>query len=190
MPPKRGLVSAKDRLEQLAQVDPLTKLANRRAFDSRLHAEWERGAALGHPVSLLMIDVDHFKPFNDHYGHVAGDECLQVVGNTLASTARTRTDISARYGGEEFAILLPCVGLEIAVEVAERVRKAVEALNIAHCDAPAGQVTVSIGVASFVPMVGDARQLVKTADIALYAAKRRGRNTVVAHGAVVLAEAG
>jgi diguanylate cyclase (GGDEF)-like protein len=186
---ERGLVSAKDRLEELAQLDPLTKLANRRAFDSRLHAEWERGAALGHPVSLLMIDVDHFKPFNDRYGHVAGDECLQAVGNTLASTARTRTDISARYGGEEFVILLPRAGLEIGIEVAERVRKAVEALNIVHCDAAAGRVTVSIGIASFVPMAGDARQLVKAADAALYSAKRQGRNTVATHSAMVLAEA-
>ena len=186
---ERGLVSAKDRLEELAQVDPLTKLANRRTFDSRLHAEWERGAVLGHPVSLLMIDVDHFKPFNDRYGHVAGDECLQAVGNTLASTARTRTDITARYGGEEFAILLPRTGLEVAIEVAERARKAVEALNIAHCDAAAGQVTVSIGIASFVPMTGDARQLVKAADAALYSAKRHGRNTVATHSAMVLAEA-
>jgi diguanylate cyclase (GGDEF)-like protein len=186
---ERGLVSAKDRLEELAQVDPLTKLANRRAFDSRLHAEWERGAALGHPVSLLMIDVDHFKPFNDRYGHVAGDECLQAVGNTLASTARTRTDIAARYGGEEFVILLPRAGLEIGIEVAERVRKAVEALNIVHCDAAGGRVTVSIGIASFVPMAGDARQLVKAADAALYSAKRHGRNTVATRSAVVLAEA-
>ena len=136
-----------------------------------------------------MIDVDHFKPFNDRYGHVAGDECLQAVGNTLASTARTRTDIAARYGGEEFAILLPRAGLEIAIEVAERVRKAVEALNIAHCDAATGQITVSIGIASFVPMAGDARQLVKAADAALYSAKRHGRNTVATHSAVVLAEA-
>jgi len=186
---ERGLVIAKDRLEELAQVDALTKLANRRSFDSRLHAEWELGAVLGHPVSLLMIDVDHFKPFNDRYGHVAGDECLQAVGNTLASTARTRSDICARYGGEEFAILLPRAGLQIAIEVAERVRKAVEALNIAHCDEAAGRVTVSIGIASFIPMGGDARQLVKAADAALYSAKRHGRNTVATHSALVLAEA-
>lgn len=187
---ERGLLSANDRLEQLARVDPLTKLANRRAFDWRLRAEWELGAALSHPVSLLMIDVDHFKHFNDHYGHVAGDECLQAVGSALASTVRARTGICARYGGEEFAILLPRVSLENAVEIAERVRKAVEACHIAHHDSATGQVTVSIGIASFVPTVGDARQLVSAADAALYAAKHDGRNTVATQSAALLAKAG
>lgn len=186
---ERGLLSAKHRLEELTRVDPLTKLANRRAFDWRLHAEWELGAALGHPVSLLMIDVDHFKRFNDRYGHVAGDECLQAVGCVLASTVRTRTSLCARYGGEEFAILLPRVGFEIAVKVAERVRKAVEALNVVHDDKAEGRVTVSIGIASFIPMAGDARQLVSAADDALYSAKRHGRNSVATQTAVVLAQA-
>jgi diguanylate cyclase (GGDEF)-like protein len=152
--------------------------------------EWQRAGKLGRPIGLLMIDVDHFKQFNDRYGHVEGDVCLRRLGKLLMDAAAAEDDLPARYGGEEFALLLPGSDTEIALAVAERLRQAVEDLCIAHASSPLGQVTVSIGAAALVPGVGeDAERLVEAADIGLYAAKRRGRNTVVAHGAVLLAEA-
>ena len=142
-----------------------------------------------------MIDVDHFKLFNDRYGHVQGDACLRRVGKLLMNLACRPGDLPARYGGEEFAVLLPGASLAGARIVAERLRRAVEELGIANADAPRGHVSVSIGVASLVPSLDDkglcakAQSLIEAADAGLYAAKRGGRNAVVADSDIELAEA-
>jgi diguanylate cyclase (GGDEF)-like protein len=187
---EQELRAANAHLEELASSDALSGLANRRGFDARLAADWQRAGKLNRPVALLMIDVDHFKLFNDRYGHVEGDVCLRRIGKLLKETAIGEDDLPARYGGEEFALLIPGADIDTALKTGERLRRAVDAMCIAHASSPEGQVTISIGVASLIPGVAqDAEHLVEAADIALYAAKRRGRNTVVAHGAVVLAEA-
>jgi diguanylate cyclase (GGDEF)-like protein len=174
-----------EHLSELAARDDLSGLANRRAFYRRLQAEW-RSAMTG-PLALLMIDADHFKAFNDHYGHLGGDGCLRALGEVLAAGVRQDLDLAARYGGEEFAVLMPGMDLEAATSVAERLRKAVEERHLPHVKAPSGFLTVSIGVAAFHPAPGARSQaLVEAADAALYAAKRRGRNTVVAHEPVRL----
>jgi diguanylate cyclase (GGDEF)-like protein len=194
------LRSANEHLEQLALIDPLSGLANRRNFDETLTRTWREAIRHRRPVGLLMIDVDHFKLFNDRYGHVEGDACLRRVGKLLMSVACRPGDLPARYGGEEFAVLLPGASLAGARIVAERLRRAVEELCIANADAPLGQVSVSIGLASMVPSLGDkslgdkslgdkARSLIEAADGGLYAAKRAGRNAVVAHGDIELAAA-
>jgi diguanylate cyclase (GGDEF)-like protein len=194
------LRSANEHLEQLALIDPLSGLANRRNFDETLTRTWREAIRHRRPVGLLMIDVDHFKLFNDRYGHVEGDACLRRVGTLLMSVACRPGDLPARYGGEEFAVLLPGASLAGARIVAERLRRAVEELCIANADAPLGQVSVSIGLASMVPSLGDkslgdkslgdkARSLIEAADGGLYAAKRAGRNAVVAHGDIELAAA-
>jgi two-component system chemotaxis family response regulator WspR len=137
-----------------------------------------------------MIEVDHFKLFNDRYGHVEGDACLRRVGKLLMSVAGRPGDLPARYGGEEFAVLLPGASLAGARIVAERLRRAVEELYITNADAPLGQVSVSIGLASMVPNLGDrAQSLIEAADVGLYAAKRGGRNAVIAHSDIELAAA-
>jgi diguanylate cyclase (GGDEF)-like protein len=184
------LRSANEHLERLALIDPLSGLANRRNFDETLARNWKEAIRHRRPVGLLMIDVDHFKLFNDRYGHVQGDACLRRVGRLLMNFASRPGDLSARYGGEEFAVLLPGASLAGARIVAGRLRHAIEELCIAHADSPLGQVTVSVGVASLVPSLGDsAKGLIEAADEGLYAAKRGGRNAVVAHSDIELAEA-
>ena len=184
------LRTANSHLTQLATSDGLSGLANRRGFDARLEAEWQLAAELRQPVGLLMIDVDHFKLFNDRYGHLEGDHCLRGVGEVLLKISKGEADFGARYGGEEFVLLLPGASMEKSIEIAERLRRAVECLSFINTQSPWGFVTVSIGVASLVPDDNDpSEKLVETADAGLYAAKRRGRNTVVAHDAVVLSEA-
>jgi diguanylate cyclase (GGDEF)-like protein len=175
------LRAANRHLEELASIDPLSGLANRRGFDARLATDWQRAGKLKRPVGLLMIDVDHFKLFNDRYGHVEGDVCLRRMGKLLMEAAIGADDLPARYGGEEFALLLPGANAEQAHAVAESLRRAVEDLCIAHAACPAGQVTISVGVASLVPTPGgEAAALVAAADARLYDAKRRGRNVAVA----------
>ena len=127
----------------------------------------------------MMIDVDHFKLFNDNYGHLEGDECLRTIGETLAAAASHKADFAARYGGEEFVLLLPDTHLAAALDIAEQLRAAVAALSIEHDFAPFGHVTISIGVASLTPTGAQGRQaLIEAADAGLYAAKRNGRNQV------------
>jgi diguanylate cyclase (GGDEF)-like protein len=187
---ERDLREANEHLAELASIDALSGLANRRSFDAQLASDWQHAARRKQQIALLMIDVDHFKPFNDTYGHVEGDDCLRNIGKALVRVAGP-TDFAARYGGEEFALLLPGADIVTAIRTAEKVRHAVEALRITHAPAPAHQVTVSVGVASLVPAAGEnAEVLVEAADAGLYAAKRRGRNTVVAHAPVTLVEAG
>ena len=173
---------ANQHLEELASLDGLTGLANRRGFDRQLELEWQRAGERRDPIALMMIDIDHFKLYNDRYGHVAGDTCLRSVGETLSLVTLASAVLVARYGGEEFALLLPGLDLQRTTALAEAARRSIEDLLITHAEAPCGHVTVSIGVESMVPEMGQtAADLVEAADGALYAAKRRGRNRVVAH---------
>lgn len=184
---ERDLRAANRHLEELASLDSLTGLANRRGFDARLSADWRNARRLRQPVALLMIDVDHFKLFNDRYGHVEGDVCLRRVGKLLEDVKGSH-DLPARYGGEEFTLLMPGAGLDQTLAVAERLRRTVEELNIKHADCPNGRVTISVGVAAMSPdRERNSGVLIEAADAGLYSAKRRGRNCVVAHGALRLA---
>jgi diguanylate cyclase (GGDEF)-like protein len=170
-------------LDRLTKLDSLSGLANRRGFDAKLEQQWHDSARSGAPLALVMIDVDHFKMFNDHYGHVAGDACLRAVGEALAENQDAA--IVARYGGEEFALLFADTPMHRALDIGERLRRAIEGLRLPHAAAPSGHVTASVGVASLgAAGVQSPQVLVEAADAALYAAKRRGRNAVVGHAAV------
>ncbi|WP_020654081.1 sensor domain-containing diguanylate cyclase [Massilia niastensis] len=165
-------------LEQLATRDGLTGLANRRCFDETLHAEWTRALRQQQPLSLLMVDVDNFKAYNDAHGHLGGDECLKRVARAVASEMRAN-DLVARYGGEEFAVILPNQSLKGAAIVAERIRCRVEQLQLPCRFATGQHVTVSIGAATAVAGPDNcASQLVAVADAALYRAKHLGRNRI------------
>jgi diguanylate cyclase (GGDEF)-like protein len=181
---------ANEHLEELASLDGLTGLANRRGFDRELQSAWQHAAESRQPLALMMIDIDHFKLYNDRYGHVAGDTCLRAVGETLSLVTLEEAVLVARYGGEEFALLLPGLELTRAAALAEEARKSIEDLMITHAESPSRLVTISIGVEALVPEKGlPAADLVEAADTALYAAKRRGRNAVVAHAPVVFSMA-
>lgn len=179
----RKLDDANRELTRLSSVDGLTGIGNRRRFDETLLREWRRTSRAGQALSLLIVDVDCFKPFNDNYGHQVGDECLKAVARTLEQRLRRPTDLVARYGGEEFAAILPETAIDGAIGVAELMREGVESLGITHRFSLAGNVvTISIGVASTTPARGDEtgiQRLIKAADDALYRAKRQGRNQVV-----------
>ncbi len=175
----RALESANRQLETLSITDALTGLANRRHFTRVLDAEWERALRSGRSITVLMIDVDRFKSYNDHYGHPGGDECLRLVAETLARATRGVTDVACRYGGEEFVVILPEADLTAARAVAERARTAVADLRLPHVACDAGIVTVSVGVAAVVPSpAATSEDLVAAADAALYRAKENGRNRV------------
>jgi diguanylate cyclase (GGDEF)-like protein len=164
-------------LARLALLDGLTGLANRRRFDSALESEWKRAHREGSTVALLMIDVDNFKAYNDHYGHPCGDTILTAIAQTLAATVLRIGDLTARYGGEEFAVILPSTSAAHAVAIAERIRTAVAELKVPHIGTPAGVVTVSIGVAALVPRASsESAELLREADAALYESKSAGRN--------------
>lgn len=165
-------------LEQLATRDGLTGLANRRCFDDTLHAEWARALRQRQPLSLLMVDVDNFKAYNDANGHLGGDECLKRIATAVASEMRAN-DLVARYGGEEFAVILPNQSLKGAASVAERIRTRVEQLQVPNRQAAAQHVTVSIGAATAIAAPDNsASELVAIADAALYRAKHMGRNRI------------
>ncbi len=169
-----------DLLRMLAYVDGLTGLANRRHFELALEAEWRRCRRNQSALSLVMIDVDSFKPYNDHYGHPAGDACLQAVAQQLALHRVRSHDLLARYGGEEFVFLMPECDLPGALAKAESMRQSVESLSLAHAAATAGScVTISAGVHSLKPS-GEllTSTLVEQADQRLYDAKSQGRNRV------------
>ena len=191
--------SERDKSAELARIttlDALTGIANRRAFDEALGEEWRRMLRHGTALSLLMIDVDYFKRFNDAYGHVAGDQCLRTVAQAVANKARRAGELAARYGGEEFAVLLPQIGIGEAIKLAEIICNAVRDCEIPHEQSGAGpHVTISVGVASIskypdaaaafsrdsvatAAFSAGATILVETADLALYRAKMAGRNQV------------
>jgi diguanylate cyclase (GGDEF)-like protein len=188
---ERELVATNERLTVIASIDMLSGLANRRGFQSRLDFEWMKAQQYGSELALLMIDVDHFKLFNDSYGHPEGDVCLARLGETLAGIAAGTMGFAGRYGGEEFCLLLPTVDSQRALEIGEIVRAAVQNLAMPHCTSHYQTVTVSVGVACTKPnekqQPGD---LIEAADAALYAAKHRGRNAVVEHGIVRLTDGG
>lgn len=167
-----------DALRALTLTDPLTGLANRRAFDERLEAEWRRCARAGLPVALILADVDHFKAYNDHYGHQAGDACLVQVAAALRRGAGRTHDLVTRYGGEEFAILLPQLDAQGAEGVVHRLLDELARLGLPHAASPtAPQLTMSMGLASLVPRDAQgADTLVASADALLYQAKAGGRN--------------
>ena len=172
------LAEANARLAQLAVTDGLTGLYNHRHFHERLTLEVERSQRSGLPLSLLMLDVDNFKQFNDTFGHPSGDEVLRQLARVLADTRRAN-DVVARYGGEEFAVILVDTPKFTAAKVAERVRERVYGNDFSEAAPRAGRLSISVGVATFPDDGADAEALVRSADTALYAAKRSGRNRVV-----------
>ncbi len=181
----QDLEQANADLDAMSRSDMLTQLANRRHFDEYLLHLWERARMSGTEVALMMIDVDHFKAYNDRYGHPEGDACLKDVAATLKRRLRRPGDLIARFGGEEFIAVLAGTSLDVALGAAERVRKGVENLNRLHAKSPThAVVTVSVGVATLRPNAPHATpaQLISAADEALYQAKARGRNRVYAFG--------
>jgi diguanylate cyclase (GGDEF)-like protein len=174
----KELEDANRRLQLLSSLDGLTGISNRRSFDEFLEQEWRRALRDGIPISLVMIDIDYFKPYNDRYGHLAGDGCLRRVAGALRDILRRPGDLAARYGGEEFAAVLSGTSADGARHVAEAVRRGVEDLNLPHAgSAVADHVTVSVGLATLVPRPGSLPQeVVIAADQALYRAKQQGRN--------------
>jgi len=182
-------------LQDLADTDQLTQIANRRHFDRKFKVEWRRAMREKTPISLLLIDVDFFKKYNDTYGHQAGDQCLKKIAESLASITHRPADLASRYGGEEFAVLLPVTKQKDAVMLAERLRRKVEALKIEHSATDLGIVTISIGVSccepawDFTGKTPDKDQkvifpamLLTAADNALYVSKEQGRNKVSEQG--------
>jgi diguanylate cyclase (GGDEF)-like protein len=171
---------AEQALQALATSDGLTGLANRRSFDQALAIEWARARRTRSPISLLLVDVDHFKSYNDVYGHQQGDDCLRTIASAIRKSSMRPADVAARYGGEEFAILLPDTDSEGAHDAAARLRSEVRRRRLAHRASGAGpHMTVSIGIATQVPVEDSSELLVARADQALYAAKRGGRDRVV-----------
>ncbi|MCX2979055.1 diguanylate cyclase [Candidatus Marimicrobium litorale] len=176
------IASQRKSLEKLTQQDPLTGVNNRRSFDKALNDETRRARRSHEPLSLIMVDVDHFKKFNDNYGHQKGDEALRLVATALAKEASRAGDLCARYGGEEFTILLPRTTIEAVQFIAENCRNAIASLAIPHAHSESAEcVTASLGCATWQPS-GEADapvpNLVGLADKALYAAKEKGRNQI------------
>jgi diguanylate cyclase (GGDEF)-like protein len=183
----QALRQANDHLAMLSDTDALTGIANRRQFDRRLRDECRRAQRSKTPMALLMIDVDHFKRFNDLHGHPAGDQCLRLVADALKSCAQRAADLAARYGGEEFALLLPHTTEQEAATIAQRCMAAIAAAAIPHGDSPTGPtVTISVGLATArTSEDGDIDQaLTRDADRALYLAKARGRNRLATFSSV------
>jgi diguanylate cyclase (GGDEF)-like protein len=172
----------RDRLESLTMTDGMTEIANRRRFDQHLVEEWRRCARMQIPLSAIMMDIDHFKTFNDNYGHTAGDECIRDIAQALTTIPTRAGDLVARYGGEEFACLLPGTDGEGALTIAERLLGAVNGLAIPHAwSNVTGNVSISAGVGTMVPIRdGNPAELIKMADEMLYEAKNAGRNRVAA----------
>jgi diguanylate cyclase (GGDEF)-like protein len=177
----RQLQIASHELRRLSISDALTNLGNRRHFENVLDQEWLRAKRLEAPISLILLDIDFFKPYNDNYGHQAGDECLRLVAEAIGGFARRPEDTAARYGGEEFVLLLPGAELAQAAAIAEACRGSVESMVIRHGHSKVSNVvTVSAGVATMAPDSDTSRRdLVEAADKALYRAKSEGRNRVV-----------
>lgn len=175
------LRKANELLEEISRTDALTQISNRRHFEEFFNWEWKRAERTHEPISVILIDIDHFKPYNDTYGHQQGDECLRAVAGVLKSNLRRSQDILARYGGEEFVAVLPDTDESGVRQFAEKLRRAVQGMNQEHAGSSSAKVvTVSLGSATVVPESGmEASSLVKRADQALYLAKKEGRNRSV-----------
>lgn len=175
-----ALHTTTNQLKQLVSTDSLTDLLNRRAFDEAIEAEIRRSARAATPLSLLLVDVDRFKDYNDHYGHPAGDECLRLVSQHLKQSLKRPADIAARYGGEEFTAILPDTDEDGALLVAEGFRRSLAEARLPHATSERGYVTASVGVATYMPdnVHRDALELIRAADQALYNAKGAGRDRV------------
>ena len=181
------LKAQRDQLRDLAFVDGLTGIANRRRFDETLDIAWRNACRSGESLALMLMDIDQFKAYNDHYGHPSGDECLQTVARLLPPLLKRPRDLAARYGGEEFACLLPGCALEGALAKAHEIVHTVNTLRLPHATSRvAPHVTLSVGVAACQPQHGEpALQLLQASDAALYQAKSAGRNRVVSAEASV-----
>jgi diguanylate cyclase (GGDEF)-like protein/PAS domain S-box-containing protein len=179
---EKEMMALNTKLERLSVLDELTQLSNRRYFETRLIQEFNRMKRENTPLSIIMCDVDYFKKYNDTYGHVQGDSCLQKIASALSQSTRRPEDFIARYGGEEFAIVLPNVDAKGAAHVAELARKEIEQLKIKHSESEVSEyVTISLGITSQVPADSfSAEDLVNKADQALYKAKKNGRNRFAA----------
>ena len=176
---QRKLADANKRLEELSLTDGLTGLANRRQFDQTLAREWARSMRLGRPLAVIMMDIDLFKKFNDHYGHQGGDECLRMIADAIRAGARRASDLAARYGGEEFSVIAVDTDITNAWTLAEVVRLSIRDRALPHALSPAGIVTASAGVAATVPSDGMRPEaLLKRADQALYRAKAAGGDRI------------
>lgn len=178
------LAQLQARLEEMSYQDGLTGVANRRMLDTVLEREWNEARRSGHPLSLIMLDIDYFKQYNDHYGHLQGDECLRRVAQALLSASTRARDFLGRFGGEEFVMILPDTDAQAALRVAERCRDLVLGQGIAHDGAGVGRtLTISVGVATQAPEEGgSALDLVSRVDKRLYEAKLQGRNRIVGEG--------
>lgn len=175
----RELMEANFKLELLSNTDGLTGAANRRSFDSALVQEWNRAQRSGLPLGLIMADVDHFKAYNDRYGHLAGDDCLRELAMVMLKEVRRSGEMVARYGGEEFVVLMPDSDHETVFATARRIQKTIAELAMTHAGTPSGKVTVSFGVASVVPSRDQVQDdLISQADAALYRAKALGRDRI------------
>ena len=172
------LEEANKKLQELSQVDGLTKINNRRYFDMRLDELWREYARLTHPISIILIDIDYFKKYNDSYGHQAGDNCLCAVATIIKNQVTRSSDVVARYGGEEF-VVVACVDSDAAFMLAEKIRLAVEALSIEHKSSVKGIVSISLGIASSIPSPNsNISDLINRADQALYKSKENGRDMI------------
>ncbi len=169
-----------DMLVDLSTTDGLTELANRRRFDEFLEREWRRSMREQSVLSLILMDIDFFKEYNDHYGHLAGDDCLRDVAGTLRRLVQRPGDLVARYGGEEFACILPGTDQQGAAALADKIMKGINSLNLPHiASRAASHVTLSFGVSAMVPERGESsEELIRLADHLLYSAKKEGRNRV------------
>lgn len=176
------LMRLKAQLEEYSFKDGLTGVANRRMFDSVLETEWLKARQSGQPLSLILLDIDHFKQYNDLYGHLQGDECLRQVGRLLGASALRSRDLLARFGGEEFVLILPETDAAAAAVVAERCRQQIQAARIPHAASGAnGHVSISLGTGTIHPGAdSDHLAFIASIDRKLYAAKQQGRNRVVA----------
>ena len=166
-------------LERLSLSDSLTGLYNRRSFDRTFDRKWRSAVRHTWSLSLIFIDVDFFKRYNDNYGHQAGDHCLEQIGHVIMESLQRGDDFAARYGGEEFIILLSHTGMNKALETAEKIRRHIEAMDLEHSKSPLSRITVSLGVSSVVPDIHrESSRFLKLSDTALYRAKEEGRNRV------------
>lgn len=180
------LATANQELQKLATVDSLTNLANRRQFDEYLEQQWQQMRRQIEWLSLIFIDVDYFKLYNDNYGHLAGDSCLKEVAKAIKNSVQRATDLVARYGGEEFAVILPTTGVEGAIQLAKQMINNVRKLQITHQKSVISPyVTISLGVVSIIPnLESNSASLIASADVALYAAKLSGRDRYTLHSSL------